>query len=749
MSGRAGAGAVDGGGRPFHTWATLALTGLTAVTAVSMCRLFTGWSYLAPMLAVVVVGHALAALGRALRVPIVLALPIAVAGTVAAAGVVFHPRTALGGILPSADTISALRADLRLVLDQFSATVAPVVGRGAFATAAAALVGVCAPLADAFAFRAYGRGEAVVPTLVVFVFTSALGADRLRIPMAAAWIASAVVVTAILRSAHRAQQEPWVGGRRPRLARLAPAVVAIAALCATAAAAAAPHLPGARQRSLLDTRRRHAETTTIVSPLVEVRPHLVNQSNVEMFSVRADHAAYWRLMGLAEFDGNTWSPAPESLSDATGQFGGSPDGHHIEQTITIGALRGKIVPAAFHAVAVDTAVDLQWAGDSQSLLTLNDQPLQRGDRFVVDSVQPSTDPARLAAATASRPPDPIYLRLPDGLPREAADIARQIAASASTPYDEALALQSFFRDHFTYSVNVPRGHSADAMRQFLEIRTGYCEQFSATYATIARMMGLPARVAVGFTPGELGADGLYHVAGRYAHAWPEVWFDGIGWVAFEPTPGRGEPGNEAVTGISAQQDGQAPPPDQQTADTQPPDSVPADSTPQAAEPPPDQANPPTPPTVAADPATAHDSSFSPWWWLAIAAAAVAGWLLAMPELVRRRRRARYGPDPADRILAAWHEAERAMSRVGAGHDPGLPAPSVAQSCANLHARTVDARAVARLADQVTVAMYSGGEPSPDQVAESEALAAHIRDDCRRALPWRQRLRGLLDPRQVL
>ncbi len=95
------------------------------------------------------------------------------------------------------------------------------------------------------------------------------------------------------------------------------------------------------------------------------------------------------------------------------------------------------------------------------------------------------------------------------------------------------------------------------MRQFLRIRRGYCEQFSATFAAMARSLGIPARVAIGFTPGELRDDGLYHVYDRHAHAWPEVWFDGFGWISFEPTPGRGEPGAESHTGVGAAQDATA------------------------------------------------------------------------------------------------------------------------------------------------------------------------------------------------
>ena len=99
------------------------------------------------------------------------------------------------------------------------------------------------------------------------------------------------------------------------------------------------------------------------------------------------------------------------------------------------------------------------------------------------------------------------------------------------------------------------GHGTSAIESFLIERVGYCEQFSATFAAMARTLGIPSRVAVGYTPGLQGPDGWYGVLGKNAHAWPELWFGAaIGWVPFEPTPGRGIPGAESYTGIPAQQD---------------------------------------------------------------------------------------------------------------------------------------------------------------------------------------------------
>src|SRR5262249_51091395 len=162
------------------------------------------------------------------------------------------------------------------------------------------------------------------------------------------------------------------------------------------------------------------------------------------------------------------------------------------------------------------------------------------------------------AARAQRPtPSP---QLPAAPPADLRVLAERITANAPTEYDSAIALQNWFRDNFTYDLNVQRGHGVGAIEAFLQQRKGYCEQFAGTFAAFARVLGIPARVAVGFTPGKVMGDGLYHVQGKHAHAWPEVYFSGIGWVPFEPTPTRGAPGAEAYTGVQPQQVDQPPRP---------------------------------------------------------------------------------------------------------------------------------------------------------------------------------------------
>ena len=143
-----------------------------------------------------------------------------------------------------------------------------------------------------------------------------------------------------------------------------------------------------------------------------------------------------------------------------------------------------------------------------------------------------------------------YLELPEDFPPDVRELARQQTANANGPYQQALALQDYLRNNYTYDEAAPAGHSDDHLRYFLfRSKIGYCEQFAGSFAAMARSIGLPARVAVGFTPGAYDeAFDVFHVTTKEAHAWPEVHINGLGWVAFEPTPGRFEPNPTNYTG---------------------------------------------------------------------------------------------------------------------------------------------------------------------------------------------------------
>jgi hypothetical protein len=197
---------------------------------------------------------------------------------------------------------------------------------------------------------------------------------------------------------------------------------------------------------------------------------------------------------------------------------------------------------------------------SGSLLT----PHETSDRlhYTVTSLQYlgslSQRDLRLAPALTHSSTLTPYLQLPSSIPPSVKKLAARIVSGKKTEYARAIALQNYFYGpSFTYSLHPPTdGAGTAALTTFLfQTQTGYCQQFAGAYAVLARAIGLPTRLAIGFTSGQAkGAN--YQVTDADAHTWPEVWFPRYGWVPFEPTkgaPGAGFaiPGATAYTGNTA------------------------------------------------------------------------------------------------------------------------------------------------------------------------------------------------------
>jgi transglutaminase-like putative cysteine protease len=162
----------------------------------------------------------------------------------------------------------------------------------------------------------------------------------------------------------------------------------------------------------------------------------------------------------------------------------------------------------------------------------------RGSNYTVQAVVPTPQGASVSESRAY----PTDVRAQAVLSPAAADpLVRRTALSvtrdADSPWEQAVALERYFSrtGGFVYDLNVPPGSSRDAMRRFLTNKIGYCEQYAGAMAAMARSLGLPARVVVGYTTGSR-RDGYWSITNLDAHAWPEIYFVDAGWVRFEPTP---------------------------------------------------------------------------------------------------------------------------------------------------------------------------------------------------------------------
>jgi transglutaminase-like putative cysteine protease len=181
------------------------------------------------------------------------------------------------------------------------------------------------------------------------------------------------------------------------------------------------------------------------------------------------------------------------------------------------------------------------AGDGKidPLLFRPDPSVLVGEKYTVRSRIYNPTAAELRAA-GEEYPDWVrlnYLQTPEDLPAEIRDLALEVTADADTPYERVMAITEYLRSTITYSSSIeapPDGR--DPLAWFLfDIQAGYCNYYASAEVLMLRSIGVPARMVVGFAQGEFDPPNHYVVRKKDAHAWPEVYFPGIGWVEFEPT----------------------------------------------------------------------------------------------------------------------------------------------------------------------------------------------------------------------
>lgn len=282
----------------------------------------------------------------------------------------------------------------------------------------------------------------------------------------------------------------------------------------------------------------------------------------------------------------------------------------------------------------------------------------RGLTYSVTSTVPRPSQDEIRAAVAGRDPGgDETLEVPAGLDPGVAVLLASITSAKNSAGEKALAIQEFLRsDAFTYTLQAPRTAGMDVISTFLlRDRAGYCIHFAAAMVAMARMEGIPARMAVGFTPGVPQGEG-FAVTTHDMHTWPELYLDGLGWVPFEPTPSvAGAPGSSAPEGTP-------------TPEPTPSADVPSASpTPTAAEPSPTD-RPSTAPDPAADPGAGAAGALP-------AILLVVVLVLLLPAAVRAGLtywRLRPGREPAATATSAWREVRATFADVGLVWDEGTP-----------------------------------------------------------------------------
>jgi transglutaminase-like putative cysteine protease len=315
------------------------------------------------------------------------------------------------------------------------------------------------------------------------------------------------------------------------------------------------------------------------------------------------------------------------------------------------------------------------------------------------------DEATVATLAADSQTAPIASRPIPNLPHSAEiqALAESITADVGGDYAKLLALEGYFHSpEFTYSVDIDYAGTADPLWEFLEDKSGFCVHYATAMTIMARTLGFAARVAVGFAPGRLVDNlGTREVRGSDAHAWPEIYFERVGWVPFEPTPG-------IAGGLSDPDDPAAATPTPTAADETDPTAAPSDQSTAA---------------PAATTAPAISQAVARWWaavWpYAVGALALAG-LVWGAWWLRRYRRAHA---TAERIWLRFQARGLRRGFLTPGQSVRAAAAALGERVDHDAART----ALADLARLIEAERYARPGGDPAAAAARDAAARRHRD----------------------
>jgi transglutaminase-like putative cysteine protease len=737
------------------TNAALAL--LSVASVVSLGRLFTNQaSFVAPVGFAVLAVHLACWLCRRKGLGLGLTALASAAILLVALGWTTLPQSTFFG-LPLLGTLAAAGRSLSAALDRFHSASSPTAVVPGFVVAGAIGCATAAFLADWAAFRMRATVEACLPSFSLFVFSSTLARGHDAGLAVGVWLAALLTFLLIREAGVDAAPAAWFASRSDRGPA---AVLQLGALLAMATVVVAvlvgPILPGATTKPLINW-RRHSSTgagRTTTSPLVDIKARISGpQSTTEVFTVKSAAPHYWRITPLSSFNGSGGWTISDPYVQKKGKLAapavaGIPTAD-ITAKFSISNLDSLWLPAPFRPTRI--SVSANYNAGTASLVAK--KPTSNGLTYTVqaDISTPDTDTLKKSPPVTDPALKPdLDLPISPAVRTELQRYEQEATAGATTPYGKALNLQNWFRDNFTYSLDVPADDSTDAILRFLrptgspDSRTGFCQQFAGTFAVMARDMGLPARVAVGFTPGILESDGLYHVEDQHAHAWPEVYFTGIGWVAFEPTPSRGAPpSDEPWTGV-AQSQGGPDPSRPETTTTAPPRTGPTTPAPTA------KPRETVRSVGGAETTTKHHRHIGGIVWLLVLAALVVGSAITPVLTLRRRVRRRRRATTADaRVLLAWDESREGLAAVGARpREAETPAEYADRAARGASLSDGEAHALRRLAGAVAETSYAATLVSDDLAA----VAIADRDVVATAVAARQsaiqRVLGLFDHRRL-
>ena len=555
----------------------------TVLASLALYPLITGTGWFFAGVGAVIVVAAVGTLTRLRPLPATVCFLAALAGLLLYLNVLFAGPQSFHWLIPTPASIGHLLLMVRLGNSETAGYAPPVPATNELALLAAAGIGIIAAVTDLLAVRLRRPAIAGLPLLVLFCVPLTTIANP-------GWFGEVVVFSlgiagylALLSAEGRERVRlwgrvvhTWPGQREPRgpdtrqltaAGRRVGFATVVLALCVPL------FLPGLRHSQRLlpghggGSGNGYAGSLSLPDPLVQMNQQLRVPHPEAVLAYHTNDSAsppYLQVYVLGRLGTNSWSLAPPSDATAAGSgrlpavpgLAKATPALTVHETITLGAtlsggknvLSYLPVPYAPRSVAVSG----DWRVERNSLTIYTTSTALAGLRYTVASADVEPSPQQLRDAAAAPASERGYLTVPQPFER-LRSLATRVTAGQSTPYGKAVALQQWFTraGNFKYALTPALPPNANALVTFLtKTRRGYCQQFAFAMAVLARLAGIPSRVVVGYTQGVYRGNGTWEVRTSDAHAWPELYFAGAGWLRFEPTP-TGAPGQAGQPTASA------------------------------------------------------------------------------------------------------------------------------------------------------------------------------------------------------
>jgi transglutaminase-like putative cysteine protease len=554
----------------------------------------TKWQFI--VIAALVLGATITWTALSYRAHPVLVIGVNVAALVVAISRIASPETT-NGLLPTSDTLTALSNQLDHALALIRTGIEPVQPLPGIVIIVAAVFWVAGTLLTWGLMRGHPY-VALVPPLVLALQFATMDRNRtgwLRMAVFLAIVAGSIIAITIderdQAAGRMTSTSQWPSLRN----KLAPSALGLLGLTLAVSVVATGAMAGlVPYDGVLPWRSATGLASDVYggisyNPFIGIQSSLVSESDAPVFlaEIVGDVPAsevYFQLVTMETYNGGQFfADKPEIVDletrpweDGGHRFAG-PTGR-ITTTVQIERLRMVWLPQAYSPddfVADEDIMRDVRIRQADGSLYLEGNLSYKGLTYTVESVLPRPDlavlatdengelsPAFAAAAEEQNVPEPVvaparleppnvdvYLDLPEDLDPGIAAEARLRTKNLGTSYEIGLALESWFHSgDFGYSTQIDTGHGARDLAEWLlypdlepSYHIGYCENFATAMAVMARTLGVPSRVVLGFTPGEpTDQENVVVVRDRNAHAWVELWLPTQGWVRFDPTPRRDE-----------------------------------------------------------------------------------------------------------------------------------------------------------------------------------------------------------------